>query len=200
MNKLYVLFDKYRRYYRQFRVLTIRDAKKKADYFRKKKIFYHVGKNVYYYPNILPAEPFLVCLHDNIIIAAGTRLITHSVENIIFNNEDSNLDKKKFACKYGKIEIHDNVYIGANAIIKFGVTIGKNCVIAAGAVVTKDVPEGSVVAGIPAKVIGSYEDLKKRRLEYSQEFINMKGPKTVENMIKIKPVHFDIDRVEYKGK
>ena len=117
MNKLYINYDKYRRYWRQFRILTIRDARKKAKYLRKKKIFYHVGENVFYYPIILPAEPFLVCLHNNIVIAAGVRLVTHSVEHIIFNNEDSNLDKKKFACKYGKIEIHDNVYIGANAII-----------------------------------------------------------------------------------
>lgn len=51
------------------------------------------------------------------------------------------------------IVIGKNVWIGANAMVVPGVSIGDNAVIAAGAVVTKDVPENSVVAGVPAKVI-----------------------------------------------
>ena len=49
--------------------------------------------------------------------------------------------------------IKQNAWIGANAIILPGVTIGNNSVVAAGAVVTQDVPANAVVAGIPAKVI-----------------------------------------------
>jgi tetrahydrodipicolinate N-acetyltransferase len=51
------------------------------------------------------------------------------------------------------IVIEDNVWIGNNCIIKKGVTIGKGAVVASGSVVTKDVPERTVVAGMPAKVI-----------------------------------------------
>ena len=46
--------------------------------------------------------------------------------------------------------------------------IGDNVVIAAGAVVNKDIPSGSVAAGVPAKVIGSFDDLRKKRLEQSK--------------------------------
>ena len=53
----------------------------------------------------------------------------------------------------GKIQIKKNVWIGANATILQGVTIGENSVVAAGAIVSKDVPDNSVVGGIPAKVI-----------------------------------------------
>ncbi|MEZ3485540.1 MAG: hypothetical protein K1W22_02795 [Lachnospiraceae bacterium] len=51
------------------------------------------------------------------------------------------------------IHIGKNVWIGANATILAGVSIGENAVVAAGAVVTKDVPDGVVVGGIPAKII-----------------------------------------------
>ena len=51
------------------------------------------------------------------------------------------------------ITINDDVWIGANAVIAAGVTIGKHCVIGAGSVVTKDIPDYSVAAGCPAKVI-----------------------------------------------
>ena len=51
------------------------------------------------------------------------------------------------------VTIGDDVWIGANAVILPGVTIGKHVVIAAGAVVAKDVPNNSVVGGVPAKIL-----------------------------------------------
>ena len=55
----------------------------------------------------------------------------------------------------GKIHIKKNAWIGAGAIILQGVTIGENSVVAAGAVVSKDVPANAVVGGVPSKVIKS---------------------------------------------
>lgn len=51
------------------------------------------------------------------------------------------------------VVIGDDVWIGANAVVLPGVTIGKHCVVAAGAVVTKDVPDFTVVGGVPAKIL-----------------------------------------------
>lgn len=60
--------------------------------------------------------------------------------------------------------IEDNVLIGANAVILEGVTVGKGSVVAAGAVVTEDVPSGVVVAGTPAKIIKTVEQVKQEKI------------------------------------
>lgn len=74
----------------------------------------------------------------------------------------------KSADYFGRIIIEDNVNIGWNVIIMPGVKIGKNSVVGCGAVVTKDVPENSIVAGVPAKVI-----------ETTEEYYNKKKGKTL---------------------
>jgi len=55
----------------------------------------------------------------------------------------------------GFVTLEENVFVGVRAIILRNVTVGQNSIIAAGAVVTKDVPPNSVVGGVPAKVIGT---------------------------------------------
>jgi acetyltransferase-like isoleucine patch superfamily enzyme len=71
----------------------------------------------------------------------------------------------------GCIEVMDNVFIGANSIIMPNVRIGPNAIVAAGSVVTKDVGEGVIVAGVTARVIEKINDIYLKR---AQESISQK--------------------------
>lgn len=70
----------------------------------------------------------------------------------------------------GKVDIRDNCFIGYGAIILPGVTIGPNAIVAAGAVVNKDVGEGEVVGGIPARTLCKIDDLVHRMEARSKSF------------------------------
>lgn len=89
-----------------------------------------------------------VCIGNNVNLAQG---ITVTALNHNFEDTSMRIDEQGISTK--PVIISDDVWIGANAVILPGVTIGRHSVVAAGAVVTKDVPNNSLVAGIPAKVI-----------------------------------------------
>jgi len=78
-------------------------------------------------------------------------------------------DKYPPSRRLAPVVIEDEAIIGANSTIIAGVRIGSGAVVGAGAVVTKDVPPGVVVAGVPAKVIGSRDDYLRKRSIYELE-------------------------------
>ena len=89
-----------------------------------------------------------VCIGNNVNLAQG---ITVTALNHNFEDSTRKIDEQGISTK--PVMIGDDVWIGANAVILPGVTIGRHVVVAAGAVVTKNVPDYSVVGGVPAKVI-----------------------------------------------
>ena len=97
-------------------------------------------------------------LHNTIIgpVEIGSHVnlaqgITVTALNHNFSDTNKRIDEQGVSTN--PVTIEDDVWVGANAVILPGVTIGEHCVVAAGAVVTKDVPPHSLVAGVPAKVI-----------------------------------------------
>ena len=68
---------------------------------------------------------------------------------------------------FGKVVIGDYVYIGSNALIMPGVTIGDHVLVAAGSVVTKSIPPEVVVAGNPAKILCTIDEYYKRNIKYN---------------------------------
>lgn len=83
-------------------------------------------------------------------------------EVMIYNSEHD-LENKDFLAKEEPVEIRDYCFIGPRVIILPGVTIGKGAVVAAGAVVTKDIPDFDIVGGVPAAKIG---ERKNQDLNY----------------------------------
>ena len=77
-----------------------------------------------------------------------------------------------FDC-FGKVVIGDYVYIGSNALIMPGVTIGNNVLVAAGSVVTKSIPSNSVVAGNPARIICTVDEYYDRNQNYDLQSKNI---------------------------
>lgn len=114
----------------------------------------------FFQPRKFPADPELISFGDNVRIASEVSFINHDITNTMLSNCIDSLNISELG---GAILIGINVMIGARAIIMPNVKIGNNVVIAAGSIVTKDVPDGCVVGGIPAKVIGSFETLVEKR-------------------------------------
>lgn len=82
---------------------------------------------------------------DNVSVSPGVWLLT----------DQHDMNDPGFAEQFGRVELEDYVWIGSRALVLPGVKIGKGAVVAAGAVVTKDVPPYQVVGGVPAKQIGT---------------------------------------------
>jgi len=95
----------------------------------------------------------------NCDISSGVHIYTHSThKRCLLNkkfNDDGSVNRDLIEKK--SVKIGNNTFVGANAVVLMGVNIGDHCIIGAGAVVTKDVPDNSVVVGVPAKMIGKVE-------------------------------------------
>lgn len=108
--------------------------------------------------------------HNNVNIATDVYFCDHDVIQHMLNNVPEYLkllpSGKEYPYKTYEIEIFDNVFIGAHSIVVGNVKIGPNAIIAAGSVVTKDVPANSIVGGNPAKVISDMETYVRKRGEF----------------------------------
>jgi acetyltransferase-like isoleucine patch superfamily enzyme len=107
-----------------------------------------IGKNVFINFDCVFLDLGGITIEDNVLIAPKVSLLSEG--HPVSPNERQSLVP-------GHIHIKRNAWIGAGATILPGVTIGENAVVAAGAVVSKDVPANTVVGGVPAKTIKTIE-------------------------------------------
>lgn len=90
-------------------------------------------------------------------IAAGAHIYTHSSAARCASAGASPIDR-------APVVIGDHTFLGANSVVLMGVTIGTHCVVGAGSVVTSDVPDRSIVVGVPARVVGQVDTTTGRRV------------------------------------
>ncbi len=149
--------------------MRIAHPKKRADLLRKDASRgLKIGENCEIYGNVcFGSEPYLIEIGDRVRIAGGVSFITHDGGMWVLRNSG----RLKDADYFGRIKVGNNVHIGINSIIMPGVTIGNNVVIGAGSVVTRNIPDNSIAAGVPAKVIRSLDDYYekyKNKVDYTK--------------------------------
>ena len=154
------MLTKYKRLWQSLRLMTIRSGFKRTRYLKKRAIFRQLGDNCMLQLTRIPLYAGLIRIHNNVRIASDVTFVTHDVIHSMLNQSFST---DEFQETLGCIDIRDNVFIGSHSIIMYGVRIGPNAVVAAGSVVTRDVPPHSVVAGIPARPVSSFEALAEKR-------------------------------------
>ena len=140
----------------------IPDSGKRTIWLRNHNVFAHIGKNSIIRSRLIPLYPELITLGDNVRFASNVHLITHDVCHMMLNNHPDYQDFR-FKEKKGPIIFGNNVFVGANTTILYDVTIGDNVIIGANSLVNKDISSNSIVGGVPAKVIGSFEDFVEKR-------------------------------------
>lgn len=147
---------------RVWQTLNIRirlNARKRAAWLKKHEVFHSMGENVSLQFKTIPLYPRLISFGNNIVVASNVSFLTRDAIDQVINK--------------------------ANSIIYSNVRIGPNAIVAAGAVVTKDVPPGTVW-GVPAKQIGTYDELVKKKLaqtESEERIVCISGHQISEELI-----------------
>ena len=147
-----------KRYFMLFRIF-IRRGYGRADFLKKRGYFKAQGDHCYFQPWNFGTEPNMISFGDNVHVASGVTFINHDITALMFRymDNDSSIPERK-----GSIDIGSNVFIGANTTILYDVKIGDNVIIGAGSLVNKNVPSGTIVAGVPCRIIGRFEEYKEK--------------------------------------
>lgn len=135
-----------------------------------------IGKRTSIHRNCRIYRPSNVDVGEHCVILRETLLdgrrgigISHNVniaEGVLIFSLHHDMSSPSFAAAGGPVTIGDHVFIGSRAIVLPGVTIGRGAVVAAGAVVTKDVAPLTIVGGVPAHEIGTRPDVLTYSLDY----------------------------------
>jgi len=136
-----------------------------------------IGKNLNIQRRCLIDQSFcwLISIGDNVNIGNNVHIIAH----------DASTKRSLGFSKIGLVTIGNDTFIGQNSTILPNVKIGKNCIIGAGSVVTKDIPDDTVYAGNPAQFICNVHDYLQKNLELMKKRpvydLNWTHPKSISN-------------------
>lgn len=134
----------------------------------------------------IASEPWLVEIEDRVTISTEVLFVTHDGTGWLV----SDVQGRRYM--YAPIHIGTRSFIGARSVLLPGVSIGADCIVGAGSVVTKSVPSGLVVAGNPARVVSTTAQFRERALRWPSESIR-RGSSYREKVESVKYPHFRPD-------
>ena len=105
--------------------------------------------------------PWLISVGDDVTISSNVKILAHDASPL----------RVGMPTKIGCVDIGDNVFIGTGTIILCNTRIGNNVIIGAGSVVSKSIPDNSVAAGNPAKVICSFDEYKTKHIKQMSDCV-----------------------------
>lgn len=165
----------FKRLWQSFRLLTIRGSAARTEYIRKQHVYGAIGDNCTIQKRKVPLYANLIRLGNNVHIASNVSFLTHDVSYLVIKNIPEISKLGGVQERVGCIEIGDNVFVGSGTHILYDTKIGNNVIIGTCSVVTHDIPDNSVVAGVPARVIGTFDDYVEKMK--SQQYPPMMKPR-----------------------
>lgn len=141
-----------------------RSAGAYCKWLRKKGISIGDGTYIAKNASIDVTRPSLISIGCDCFLNQNVTLLSHDFVAGVFRKCGL-----RFLNSSGRVRIGNNVRFGQNVMVLKGVTIGDNCFIGAGSVVSKDIPANSVAVGVPARVVMTIEEYYQRRLQRCEE-------------------------------
>ena len=155
-----------KRMWHTLRLYTILRAPQRAQYLKKNNIFHSMGENCSIMDRKVPLFAKLISLGNNVRLASNVHFLTHDGTHRVLNKMHELIDSRNgemYPEKVGCIDIGDNVFIGSGTYITYNVKIGSNVIVGAGSLINKDIPDNCVVAGVPARIIKTFDEYLEKR-------------------------------------
>jgi acetyltransferase-like isoleucine patch superfamily enzyme len=167
------------KYYKRLRLFVL---SRTNSYKYAKEIGVNLKGKAYFYgisSGCFGSEPWLITLGNNVHITGDCQFLTHDGSTLILRKDIPDLELT------APIEIGNDVFIGFRTIILPGVKIGNRCIIGAGSVVNKSIPDNSVAVGNPCRVVKSIDDYLEKIKPLSLEIGHLNGDKKAMELKKI---------------